>query len=90
MILVKKFKFFHILCLSKIDLEKVFPDVLHKKDTFKDHKNKLFIKNAKLEFFKRGKSVSLVKNLRFLQLRFLSKINQEKLSGNVLVRKTFL
>ena len=39
MILVKKFKFFHILCLSKIDLEKVFADVLHKKDAFKDHKN---------------------------------------------------
>ena len=42
MILVKKFKFFHILCLSKTDLEKVFPDVLHKKDAFKDHKNNSF------------------------------------------------
>ena len=39
MILVKKLKFFHIFCLSKIDLEKVFADVLHKKDAFKDHKN---------------------------------------------------
>ena len=39
MILVKKFKFFYILCLSKIDLEKVFAVVLHKKDAFKDHKN---------------------------------------------------
>ena len=47
MILVKKFNFFHILCLSKIDLEKVFADVLHKKDALKDNKNKL-------EFFKRG------------------------------------
>ena len=35
----KKLKFSHILCLSKIDSEKVFPDVLHKKDAFKDHKN---------------------------------------------------
>ena len=37
MILVKKFKFFHILCLSKIDGEKVFPDVLDKKEVFKDN-----------------------------------------------------
>ena len=27
MILVKKMKFFHLLCLSKIDQENVFPDV---------------------------------------------------------------
>ena len=39
MIFVKKLNLFHILCLSKIDLEKVFPDVIHKKDPFKDHKN---------------------------------------------------
>ena len=31
MILVKKLKFFHLLCLSKIDREKVFADVLDKK-----------------------------------------------------------
>ena len=39
MILVKKLKFFHILSLSKIDLEKLFPDVLDTKDAFKNHKN---------------------------------------------------
>ena len=31
MILVKKLKFFHVLCLSKTDREKVFADVLDKK-----------------------------------------------------------
>ena len=31
MILVKKLKFFDLLCLSKIDREKVFADVLDKK-----------------------------------------------------------
>ena len=67
MVLVKKLKFFHLLCLSKIDREKVFADVLDKKEAFKDHKNNL-MKNAKLEFFQRGKSIVLVKNLRFLQL----------------------
>ena len=39
MILVKKLKFFHLLCLSKIDREKPFPDVLDKKQGFKDYKN---------------------------------------------------
>ena len=38
MILVKKLKFFHLLCLSKIDQEKLFGDVLDK--AFKDYKNK--------------------------------------------------
>ena len=34
MILVKKLKFLHLLCLSKIDGEKVFADVLDKKAVF--------------------------------------------------------
>ena len=38
MILVKKLKFFHLLYLSKIDGERVFSDVLHKKEAFKDYK----------------------------------------------------
>ena len=39
MILVKNLKFFHFFCLSKIDREKVFTDVLDKKEFFKDYKN---------------------------------------------------
>ena len=39
MILVKKLKFFHVLCLSKIDREKLFAEVLDKKEVFKDYKN---------------------------------------------------
>ena len=39
MILVKTLKFFHLLHLSKIDREKVFADVLDKKEAFKDYKN---------------------------------------------------
>ena len=39
MILVKKLKFFPVLCLSKIDPQKVFPDVLDKKEALKDYKN---------------------------------------------------
>ena len=39
MILVKKLKFFHLLCLSKIDWGKLFAEVLDKKEAFKDYKN---------------------------------------------------
>ena len=39
MIFVKKLKFFHVLCLSKIDREKVFADVLDKTEGFQDYKN---------------------------------------------------
>ena len=52
MILVKKLKFFHLLYLSKINPEKVFADLLDKKEFFKDYKKQLFTRNAKLEFFK--------------------------------------
>ena len=38
MIFVKKLKFFHLLCLSKIDREKLFADVLDKKEAIKDYK----------------------------------------------------
>ena len=39
MILVKKLKFFQLLCLSNIDCEKLFADVLDKKEAFKDYKS---------------------------------------------------
>ena len=52
MILVKKLKFFHLLCLSKIDREKVFANVLDKKKPVKTIK--ATVQNAKLEFFQKG------------------------------------
>ena len=39
MILVKKLRFFHLLCLLKIDREKVFADLPDEKEAFKDYKN---------------------------------------------------
>ena len=38
MILVKKLKFFHVLCLPKIHQKEVFADVLDEKEAFKDSK----------------------------------------------------
>ena len=43
MILVKKLKFFHVLCSSKIDREKVFADVLDEKETTVYEKRKMRI-----------------------------------------------
>ena len=54
MILVKKLKFFRLLCFSKMDRGKVFADVLAKREAFKDYKNNCVRKTAKLEFLQRG------------------------------------
>ena len=39
MILVKKLKFFHLLCLSNTDRKKAFPDVLDRDEAFKNYWN---------------------------------------------------
>ena len=57
MILVKKLKFFHLLCLSKIDREKVFADVRDKKEAFKDYKNNR-VQKTKDQNFSKGVSTS--------------------------------
>ena len=53
MILVKKLKLFHLLCLSKIDRKKVFADVVDKKKAFKDYKITEYEKR-KIRIFQRG------------------------------------
>ena len=53
MILVKKLKFFHLLCLSKIHREKVFADVLNKKECFKEYK-KTVLEKPKIRIFLKG------------------------------------
>ena len=54
MTLVKKLKFFHLLCLSKIDREKVFAYVLDKKEGFTDYKNNFLEKTQNSNFSKGG------------------------------------
>ena len=53
MILVKKLRFFHLLCSSKIDREKVFADVLYKKKPFKTIKTTVYEKR-KIGIFPKG------------------------------------
>ena len=74
MILVKKLKFFHLLCLSKIDGEKLFGDVLDKRKPLKtiktsvDEKRKIgiFPKGLVHHF---GQKFELFSTLVFMQNR---------------------
>ena len=52
MILVKKLKFLHVLCFTKIDREKVFADVLDKKEASKDYKSNCVRKTQNYNFSK--------------------------------------
>ena len=53
MILVKKLKFFHLLCLSKIDRERLFADVLDKRKPLKTTKTSVYEKR-KIRIFANG------------------------------------
>ena len=74
MIFVKKLKFFHVLCLSKIDREKVFADVLDKKKPLKTLKTtgyekrkiRIFAKGLVLRF---GQKFDISSSLIFMQNR---------------------
>ena len=57
MILVKKLKFLHVLCLSKIDRQNVFADVLDKKEASKDYKNNC-VRKTEHQNFSKGVSPS--------------------------------
>ena len=50
MILVKKVKFFHLLCLSKVDREKVFGEVIDKKKCSRTIKTTVY-KKRKIRIF---------------------------------------
>ena len=53
MILVKKLKFFHLLCLLKIDREKLFGDVLDKRKPLKTIKTSVY-DYSKIRIFPNG------------------------------------
>ena len=81
MILVKKLKFFHLLCLSKIDREKVFADVLDKKEAFKDYKNNC-LRITQNENFGKGVSPSFWSKIcDFFNFDFYAKQTKKKYLG---------
>ena len=53
MILVKKWKFFHLLCLSETDREKLFRDVVDKRKPLKTIKTSVYEKR-KIRIFANG------------------------------------
>ena len=53
MILVKKLTFFHFLCVSKIDREKLFAEVLDKRKPLKSIKTSVYEKR-KIRIFPNG------------------------------------
>ena len=75
MILVKKLKFFHLLCLSNIDREKVLADVLDKKKkplrtikttVYEKRKLRIFPKGLIRRF---GRKFAISSTLIFMQNR---------------------
>ena len=83
MILVKKLKFFYLLYLLKIDREKVFADVLDKKEAFKeeDYKTTVYEKR-KIRIFPKGlvhrfdKKFEIFSTLIFMQNRLRKSISE--------------
>ena len=74
MILVKKLKFFHLLCLSKIDREKLFGDVLDKRKPLKTIKTSVYDKRRIRIFPNRlvhgfGQKLEISSTLNFVQNR---------------------
>ena len=54
MIVVKKLKFFHLLCFSKMDRQKVFDDVLDKKEALKEYIKTTAYEKRKIRIFPKG------------------------------------
>ena len=77
--LVKKLKFFYLLCLSKIDRQKVFADVVDKKEAFKDYKKTVYEKR-KIRIFSKelvhrfGQKFEISSTLIFMQNRLRESI----------------
>ena len=89
MILLKKLKFFHVLCLSKIDGEKVFAEVLDKKAALKHFKNNCLWKKQN-ENFSKGVSPSFwLKIWDFFNFDFYAKETQKKYLGTFQLEKSF-
>ena len=87
MILVKKLMLFNVLCLSKIHREKVFPHILDKKKPSNTIKITVYEKR-KIRIFRKGLVHRFGQKFEISStLIFHEKIDQEKVSGNVLVRK---
>ena len=85
MVLVKNWKFFHIVILGKIGKEEVFDKMFDREKPFLDYKKEVE-KVEELAFFKRVLSIVLVKYLKFFCLVLLGKIDQKNVFDDILER----
>ena len=91
MLLVKKSNNFHYLFSLKIGLEIRFNNIMNRKETFFDYKNKNFSTSQKWHFSKGVNPCFWSKNAIFFHYLFSLKIRVEERVNNVLERKkTFL
>ena len=70
MVLVQKWPFFQLFFLGNIGQEKVFYEILERKNAFLGYKNKKFIKSKNWHFSKGVKPWFRSKNGHFFQLFF--------------------
>ena len=87
MVLVKNWPFFHGFFFGNTGQENVFYNILERKNVFLRYKNKKFKKWKNCPFFKRGKSMVLVKNWPFFLFFFKGKIGQENVFYDIVERK---
>ena len=86
LVLVEKWRFFHLFFLGNIGQENAFYDILERKNTCLGYKNKK-LKVEKLTSFQRGEHLVLVEKWRFFHLFFLVNIGQENAFYDILERK---
>ena len=86
LVLVEKWRFFHLFFLGNIGQENAFYDILERKNTCLGYKNKK-LKVEKLTSFQRGEHLVLVEKWRFFHLFFLGNIGQENAFYDILERK---
>ena len=83
----KNGNFFNLFFLGNIGQEKVFYDILERKNPFLGYKNKKFKRSKNCHFAKEVNPWFLVKNGHFCNFFFLIKIGQENVFYDILERK---
>ena len=87
MVLVQKWPFFQLLFLGNIGQEKVFYDILERKNAFLGYKNKKFKNSKNWHFSEEVNPWFWSKNGHFLNFFFLSYLGQENGVYDILERR---
>ena len=87
MVLVQKWPFLQPFFLGIIDQENIFYDILERKNTFLDYKNKNFKESKNWHFFQGVNPWFWSKNGHFSNFIFLGNIGQENVFYDILERK---